>query len=377
LLALIIWSLSQFRLIRWALQTLLFLVVSLPVTALVIEFGFRGYIQENGTFRERNTLLLSTSELIDRATLRTVPFLNYGLVPLEGSDVNQLGYRDTEELAFPKPSDTIRIVVLGDSATYGYALRADQTQPAYLEVILRQNYGYDSVEVINTGVIGYDSFHYVVNLAFRIPELEPDLVIVAMNIVDNSHRIETPECYRGETYYRGFPSSSRMYNVEDFEFNPSALFRFVALNQGWMENPLTQSTIRDFVQCEVPEDMTNIDLLALNPPIYYERNMRSLVGLANMHAMPILLSTTPISAKAESEDDVWVITALEEQNEILKSIAAEHNIPLIDFTQTELHGSDDLWIEYLHLTSEGTRLQAELYADYIIENDLLFPVEPG
>jgi lysophospholipase L1-like esterase len=96
-----------------------------------------------------------------------------------------------------------RIVTVGASTTYGFFLDDEETYPAQLQQVLREEYGYENVEVINAGVPYYTSWDALVNIAFRIPELEPDLVILYEAINDIYARNVLPDCYQGNNPMRG------------------------------------------------------------------------------------------------------------------------------------------------------------------------------
>lgn len=91
--------------------------------------------------------------------------------------LNSLGYRG-KEFAIRKPSDKKRILIIGDSMTFGWGIPDDQTYPFHLENILKTK-GYSAVEVINGGYSGGlspDSFY--VYLKNRGLELKPDIIML-------------------------------------------------------------------------------------------------------------------------------------------------------------------------------------------------------
>jgi hypothetical protein len=99
---------------------------------------------------------------------------------------NSLGFRG-EEIAIPKPAGRFRIAVLGGSGTYTIKVRDyRQSFPAQLERQLRETYGRTNVEVINAGVGGYNSWEILINLQFRVLDLQP-----TMSTRGSSHRRPT------------------------------------------------------------------------------------------------------------------------------------------------------------------------------------------
>ncbi len=90
--------------------------------------------------------------------------------------VNSLGFRDRE---LPRErGDIYRIVVIGDSYTYGWGVDIEDTWMRMLEADMR-NEGYD-IEILNLGKPGVGPPFYAELAEKVIPVLRPDLVIVAM-----------------------------------------------------------------------------------------------------------------------------------------------------------------------------------------------------
>ena len=95
--------------------------------------------------------------------------------------VNSLGFRD-REYERHKPDGVYRILVIGDSITFGNRMRVADTYPEQLEAMCAQAGA--RVEVMNMGVGGYDPLNEVALIERRGQELEPDHVIVGYCIND-------------------------------------------------------------------------------------------------------------------------------------------------------------------------------------------------
>lgn len=95
--------------------------------------------------------------------------------------INSHGYRGPE-FAVPKPAGKKRIMVIGDSFTFGVGAQDEETIPALLEQNLQKTD--NRIEVINAGV-GHSSpiYHYV-NLDNFHLKAEPDLVILMLDLTD-------------------------------------------------------------------------------------------------------------------------------------------------------------------------------------------------
>lgn len=107
--------------------------------------------------------------------------------------INRHGMRDREH-PLERPDGTLRILALGDSWTFGVAVKQDQTWPKQLEAALAERVGSGAgaprFEVINTGVSGYETYNEALYYQRDLGRFEHDLVLVGMypvNDVDAKH----------------------------------------------------------------------------------------------------------------------------------------------------------------------------------------------
>jgi hypothetical protein len=101
---------------------------------------------------------------------------------------NKLGFRDTREYALAKSPATFRILVLGDSVTFGHGSVFEHTWPYLLEQRLEQWRPDVDWQVWNLGVPGYNTSQELAYLQDVGPRYKPDLVIVGFfgnDFVDN------------------------------------------------------------------------------------------------------------------------------------------------------------------------------------------------
>ncbi|MBN1120816.1 MAG: SGNH/GDSL hydrolase family protein [Anaerolineae bacterium] len=361
-------------------------VVSVIVSLLLVELGLR-YMIHNFS-REYDRLTLYDPTPIDRFTLRYEPHNYEGYIPARGwtsnefDDMNNsLGFRGPE-VKIPKPDGVYRIVAVGGSTTYGTEVNNwYESYPAQLEEVLREDYGYTNVEVINGGAAGYNSWETLINLAFRAMDVEPDLVIFYQNTNDVHSRIVPPDLYRGDNSARRTVWDQEMV---DQMFNawyiriPSALWRFLGVNFEWFESPrgfglgkVTSLPCSGNSADESCLGMTPEAALAANPPIYYERNIRSIVGISENNGADILLLTwasNPDKPGYSEREEYRVAYA--EHNEIVERVARELDTHFYDFASA-MSMDPVLWADGRHLTAEGNRVKAELIAAYIDEAGII------
>ncbi|MGH7301298.1 MAG: SGNH/GDSL hydrolase family protein, partial [Candidatus Rokuibacteriota bacterium] len=92
--------------------------------------------------------------------------------------INARGLRD-RGIAPTRSPGTVRILVVGDSFTYGSGVTAEETYPKRLEWLFAERPG-PRVEVINAGVPGYGTFHEAAFLRAEGWRYEPDLLVLQM-----------------------------------------------------------------------------------------------------------------------------------------------------------------------------------------------------
>jgi lysophospholipase L1-like esterase len=96
-------------------------------------------------------------------------------------EINLQGLRD-REYVIPKEKNTVRLLMLGDSVTYGFLIPGDKAYPKQLEQRLKR---YDkAVEVINAGVTAYTAYNEWQYYLHRGRVFEPDIVVVALVMND-------------------------------------------------------------------------------------------------------------------------------------------------------------------------------------------------
>ena len=95
---------------------------------------------------------------------------------------NSLGFRATRDYDLRKSPNTFRILVLGDSVTFGHGAVHDY--PSLLEAMLKQWKPDTDWQVWNLGVPGYNTSQELAQLRELGPAYQPDLVIVGFFIND-------------------------------------------------------------------------------------------------------------------------------------------------------------------------------------------------
>lgn len=344
--------------------------INLLIALVIGEIGLRFYILNYGTEEAKGRFIYSLDQLRERSTLDAMPFLNY---VINSSEANNLGYRGTEDTVIPKPDGIYRIVALGGSTTYGLGMSPNNTYPAQLEHVLQEDYGYEQVEVLNAGAVGYTSWNSVANLAFRVLEVEPDLIIIYHGVNDVGSRLSDPECYRGENIHRGINIGAGVLQMNGQFVSPSTLHRFIGINLGLMEDPLVlDNNIEPVIHCE--ESMLDrMELVQINEPVYLERNLITMIGIAQAHDIDVMLSTWTYNREIpENVGPDWWKVGVEGNNAVIREVALRENTFFFDLNADSMSDNPDYWFgDFTHQSEQGTLYQARLYAEYLTANDVI------
>ncbi len=343
---------------------------------LVLEGVLRVWFTVFGTETDRVNYVYSVDEVLNKYNrFRGEPYVNFGLSP-NHPDHNARGYR-SPELTTPKPDGTFRIFAIGGSTTYGISLINAESYPTQLQRILRDEYGYTNVEVINAGVPQYATYENLINFQLKILDDEPDMLITYEGINDVVTRLVDPAFYTGENPMRGIWDTSRITRI------PFVLVRFVGANTGLLPRPgVLDSAISNVSNVQRCTDATfcenlglsPVEVLEANPPRYFERNLRHLVILAQANDVQVVMSTWAYYPE-ESNGSLYMTypqmqMGANQHNVITQALAEEYDLPLIDFAQNVPYDAD-LWQDGLHLSAKGAEEQARQYARFLVDNDLL------
>jgi lysophospholipase L1-like esterase len=289
---------------------------------------------------------------------------------------NALGLRG-EELAIGKPAGTVRIVCCGGSTTYGEGVFYDYklSMPYLLEQVLRGE-GHQ-VEVINAGCPGWTTLETLINFETRLLELQPDYIVVCHGINDALTRIVWPHsAYRAD--YSGWlrrdehvreaslletSTLARILLVESGRIQPhGSIMRIIGDAPETCHTFTFQAQRRRFaypdgVFREVPIER----MMEANPPVFFERNLRSLMALAAAHGVRVVLATVAFSRGFPLATYVGhpaFQAAIEQTNVIVRRFGQETQTEVVDF-ERELVAREMFIDDGMHFTEAGNRVRAE------------------
>jgi lysophospholipase L1-like esterase len=352
-------------------------IFSIFLTFFSLEIGARVWLNTLATPEQYDRYVLFTSLDPKDFAWTPHPYLNYYPTPnyRKGETFhNSLGYRN-HDFSLEKPSGVYRIVALGGSTTYDTGVKDNEkTFTAQLERLLKEKYNYQTVEVINAGVPGYNSWEMLINLEFRVLDLKPDLVIIYENTNDLHTRLVEPSAYRGDNL--GRRQQWRVPAVALWE--RSALLRILSR----MTNYSRQVSVDDFVSAPTylswpyefrlsENELEPAQILKQNPPQYFQRNLENMIAIAKEHDLKIMFATWAYSPYLNDyASKPYYQEGFRENNEVVKEVANSHRIPLFDYAEV-MPQDRKYWADGRHVNEAGALVKAGLFAEFMQSQGLL------
>ena len=255
--------------------------------------------------------------------------------------INSQGTRGPE-FTLGKPANTIRIVSLGDSRTFGWGLADGETYSRRLEQLLQKQFGGEKkVEVINAGV---NAWSYPQLLAyFRETGLKfhPDYVIVGdANLWTQFSEKNSPEFVR-----------QLMWRVRLKNF----LRRFAIYHY------IVEVKLREFYQANrtkfIPADPKQDELFKAqqqsDPDAVFRGAITELCRLAQTNGVRSVLFFAPILSELEDTNACAVL-------KVKRKVADEFSAPLVDVSADLRPQGKALYLDAdpVHLTATGNEMVA-------------------
>jgi len=241
---------------------------------------------------------------------------------------NSRGWRGPE-VADRAADGVLRIVCVGDSCTFGYGLKEQDTWPAVLQQMLDTAFeGVQRFEVINTGVTGYSTWQNRLQIEGDVAALDPDMVLIL------------PSGHNDITGARRF--SDRVAT----EFNHSLRKR--------LENTALYRSL-DQLAGASPEDNRQVlppgvpGIPWRVPPAEVEQNLRAMVASCEQQGAELVFI-----APAHRNDVLETIPAYRASADSVERVAATTGTPLADpREQIAAHEPDALFIDPVHPDADG------------------------
>lgn len=386
-------------LILCAALTLLFGILEFGARVWLTRFADQEVFRKYASMRQLNQMDTAALEkrtetladLMQENLFKYVPHLYMPYVPRPDfrrgrNRHNALGFRG-DEIVMPKPHGEFRIVCMGGSTTYtSFVEDYTKSYPALLQQKLHEA-GYENITVVNAGAEGYTTWESLASLQFRVLDLEPDIIIVYHGINDITSRAVEPEMYRGDNSGLVVAKDMKARMLPYYEHSTlirsllirfgrieshSAIATFYMWPQGrslWWEfyNQVTQG----IYPTAIFKDRTFEQVLQMNEPRYFRNNLESMVAIAKLRGITPVLATFAYSPELQPYTELSKYpAAFDAMNQVIRDIGVSLHAPVFDFAAS-FPGNPELYAEGVHVNERGAELKAALFAEFLIEQNLI------
>ena len=242
-----------------------------------------------------------------------------------------------------KPPNTIRIVSLGDSRTFGWGLAEVETYSEVLGARLQETLrSKNKVEVINAGVNAwsYTQMHvYFREYALRY---QPDFVLVAdANLWTQFSEKNSPQ------FVKQFMSRVRLKNL----LRRFAMYHYIV--EVKLKEVYERQRIK-FIPVDPHQDILFKEQQQNDPSAFFREAIEALCQLALSKGVKPVLIYLPALTELESKQASDILKAK-------RAVSQKLSIPLIDLTPELAPHGKALYLEAdpVHLNAEGNRIVAQ------------------
>jgi len=368
----------------WPLR-LLFLVVVVFCAINILETGFILY--------DMRTHALSIARAPDSGFGVRSWTVHHALRPGYRSpniNTNSFGLR-SPEVAVPKPAGTVRILLLGDSFTFGLRVADNETFGRQLEKRLRATYGSNSIEVVSAGVISYCPLLEYLQYRHHLHVLEPDLVVLNFDMSDvQDHMAYSRDAVLGPGGVPLFVTEPSLRNQTPSAMPKLLLFEWLGRRvqglRGRVEStlqgvPFVRDTDRYLWTFDQGPELDAEARATMTPILHLSR-------LLARDRIPMVLATYPQPWQVSAE--ATPIPPIRDQYGIgqhtvhlndrpfrkLEAFAAEHQIPFVNATSAFRQDATPVTLflgNDFHFTPRGHQLYADVLAGFLADHALVKP----
>lgn len=301
---------------------------------------------------------------------------------------NAEGFRD-RDYDKTKASGVFRILVLGNSATFGVSVTIQQTYVKQLEEMLNEQKSAMTFEVINAGVPSWNTLYQQAYLESMGLEYDPDLVLIGYTLDSvECHYVPPEDLFSSETKYQDNPEvlhrspqewARPILDHRNQDIQTSQLLWMWQNTKLWLSN---YSSLYRYIQWRY--DLSKQPFNTQNYPnaLYYQeasehwdlcRNaLLNIEQTLRIRQTPVILVVFPFFVRLKpgpnpDEGYLW-----DDIHDLITSASREIGMQVIDMLPV-FRGWDprDISVDTYHMNPLGHRMAAEAIYAALVENHLI------
>ncbi len=272
---------------------------------------------------------------------------------------NSKGLRDKEEHAYQKDPEKKRILILGDSHTFGQGVSLEET----FGKVLEEKTG---AEVLNLGVAGYDAGQYYLALNTEGMKYDPDIVILDLYFLNDIDEINIgslsgpkPVFYLENNLlkWKNAPEETASANrepKEDYRVKNKAAYKLTK----WIFDLKTLSLAKILAKEYLYERLSRLGLV--KDLSDYEEKFALFEGIVKKTKE--LLPNKTLAAVLIPSKNVGYNWLERQIGGRVASILKDNGIPFVDLTQTVVLRKNLYFPKDGHINRKGHAMVAEAIA---------------
>jgi len=257
-------------------------IISLLIFFSIVELAFRFLIIHKDTNRTIAGIVESDPDLI----WRLKPRLSGTLA------TNELGFRDTTY----KQNADLKILLLGDSVSWGDGVDMQQSYPFLLEEMLNQDYPEKTFEIINTGVPGYSTFQQLIYLKKYGIKLKPNIIIHQFCLNDVVQRFNVLYEYGGDNIFLGIDTRNSIQGFQGWMINNSRAYEMTIRYLINFQKDKEEYAVKNLSKNELSSELLEAWELTLN-------EISEIAQIAKKEKIPYLLFIAPYRFQLEDPNN--------------------------------------------------------------------------
>lgn len=255
--------------------------------------------------------------------------------------INSHGTRGPE-FSIAKPANTIRILLLGDSRTFGWGLSEDETYSARLQKLLQAEVGNAAkVEVINAGVNAWSYPQMAVYLREHGLEFSPDIIVLAdANLWTQFSEQSSPEFVK---------SFLRRVWLKNFLRQFAIYHYFVEIQlRDYYERHRSK-----FIPVDPKQDLLFKEEQQADPDAVFRHAIENICQLSQIKGIQPILISLP------TEGD-WKLTETPAPLRAKRLVAKKTGVPLVEMSDIIQSKNEILYLDAdpVHFNARGNELIA-------------------
>jgi len=260
----------------------------------------------------------------------------------------------------PKLPNEIRVLVLGDSITFGEYLAEEATYPAALERALAAATPGRTVRVINGGGPNVGTADEAALLERLAHLVEPDLVLVGFYLNDGLLPDPYPDGVRLPSWIRWSRLADRASTIWVRAVHRS----HHGARLGW---------VQEFGERRWVDDRAAFDRVIAQAESDWgvawhdrswaviEQGLQRMIRVGRQRGFPVLMTAFPVSIQVESRFDD------DRPQRRVRELAGRLGLPFVDLLpMLRAHAGESLFYDHCHLTPHGNALVGETLTPFVV-----------